>query len=86
MTLWVYICKDRRDDLVIRISPDAGRFISVAGRSGENICYVRPFGIPFDALAHKHLLGDLSFRTLTETIKKYEPQTLIWLRTLKYKK
>ncbi|WP_139265152.1 hypothetical protein [Bacteroides ihuae] len=48
----------------------------------EEILYLRPFLIPFDALAHKHLLDDLSEETIQRFIRKNKEETNAYIRNI----
>ena len=70
---WVYIIEDGRRHITIGISEDIESKIRRL-INGEKLTYLRHFLQPFDALAHKHLLEDLSaesVRALTKAFHKH---------------
>ena len=79
MNLWVYIYKDGNSDLKVALTTSDHSIISYRH---VQILYLRPFTIPFDAVAHKHLLSILSKKTVLDWIDKYKEETKIWLKTL----
>lgn len=85
MVLWVYISKDGNTDLrvgmKVALSGAEGRLISSLKPTGE-IVYLRPFNLPFDALAHKHILSDLSKKSVLLWIKKNKEETKKWLNVI----
>jgi len=74
MVHWVYISKNSQGVLKVALSDDTGKLLSEI-KPDEQIVYLRPFKFPFDALAHKHLLGALSKRSVLFLIKKYRKET-----------
>ena len=81
MKLWIYIYEDENGDLKIGIL--AKDHILMSGLlQKENVVYLRPFEIPFDAIAHKHLLDTLSRKSVLDWIEKHKEETKIWLKTL----
>lgn len=85
MVLWVYVSKDSESNLRVGLKASLagaqGRILSCLKPSGE-IVYLRPFKIPFDALAHKHILDDLSKETVLDWIKKHNQETQKWLTVI----
>ncbi len=81
MLHWVYISKNRQGILKIALSDDIGKCLSEM-KLDEQIIYLRPFKLPFDALAHKHLLGDLSKASVLFLIKKNQKETERLLRSV----
>ena len=79
MTQWVYIYQDSLGQLTIALTMDIRQSLAMLAPSSKQVCYLRPFNIPFDALAHKHLLDDLSFTSLKFLIRKNKYQTSCWL-------
>ena len=59
---WVYITEES----------DAGMTI---GFSAEMDKMLRSFPVPFDALAYKHLLEDLSLKTIRRFIRSHQAET-----------
>ena len=82
MTHWVYIYEDGENDLRLALSTDVGIIISSL-KTKMRIVYLRQFELPFDALAHKHLLEDLSRKSALHWINKHKEETEIWLRVTK---
>ena len=81
MKLWIYIYEDKNGDLKIAIS--ATNYILMSGLlQNMRIVYLRPFEIPFDAIAHKHLLDSLSKKNVLYWIDKHKEETKLWLKTL----
>lgn len=74
MLHWVYILKNSQGVLKVALSDDIGKLLSVM-KPDEQIVYLRLFKYPFDALAHKHLLGALSRKSVLFHIKQYEKET-----------
>nr|WP_320039474.1 hypothetical protein [uncultured Bacteroides sp.] len=74
MIHWVYISKNSQGVLKIALSDDTDKLLSEI-KPDEQIVYLRPFKFPFDALAHKHLLGALSKKSVLFLIKKYGKET-----------
>ena len=79
MMHWVYIYEDGENDLRLALSTDVGTIISNL-KTKMRIVYLRQFELPFDALAHKHLLEDLSRKSALHWINKHKEETEIWLR------
>ena len=79
MTQWVYIYEDSLGQLAIALTMDIRQSLSVLTPFSKQICYLRPFNVPLDALAHKHLLDDLSYVSLKHLIRKNKYQTACWL-------
>ena len=82
MQQWVYIYKDLAKHFVIGVTADIFRTLSTVKDDGMQICYLRPFDIPFDAMAHKKLLDSLTSNTIKNLIKTNKIQTSIWLDQL----
>jgi hypothetical protein len=85
MAQWVYIYDDGEGIISIGLTSYVKKMISDIKGHGKKILYLCPFCTPFDAVAHKHLLDDLSLRSVTHLIKKHQEQTKIWLNVLKNK-
>lgn len=81
MKLWIYIYKDENSDLKIGLAATDELLISGLLQN-VRIVYLRPFEIPFNAIAHKHLLVSLSKESVLYWIDKHEEETKIWLKTL----
>ena len=79
--LWVYIYEDKNGDLKISLSVTDNILIFDLLQN-VRIVYLRPFEIPFDAIAHKHLLTSLSKKSVLFWIDKHKQETKIWLSTL----
>lgn len=67
---WVYIAEDRKGGMTIGFSVAMSRTLIEVSMREETIKYLRPFSVPFDGLAHKHLLGDLSKDTLRDLVRR----------------
>ena len=78
MKLWVYICENGNGDLKIGLSVTVDNLMSNLLPKIQ-ILYLRNFNIPFDAIAHKHLLDDLSKESVLCYINKHKHQTEAWL-------
>lgn len=74
MTQWVYMAKDFSGRLIIGMAPEPGSLDELS-RNGKDIVYLRKFSCPLDAAAHKHLLDDLSTKTLEWLIRRYKRKT-----------
>ena len=81
MNLWVYIYKDGNNDLKVALTTSVHSILSYR-QLNMPILYLRPFTIPFDAVAHKQLLSILSKKTVLDWIDKHKEETKIWLKTL----
>ena len=77
MEHWVYIYKYEGDDLKIALSSNIDSILNLKPKG--KVVYLRPFEFPFDALAHKHLLEDLSKESVLCWIKKHHKDTDVWL-------
>lgn len=82
MEHWIYINKDSENVLRVAISTSLGNIVSNP-KLIEQIVYLRPFNLPFDAIAHKHLLDYLSKETVLKYIDKHKNETNRWLRTIR---
>ena len=85
MVLWVYIINDGEAGLTVGLKialPAAVGRIIPSFKPKEKILYLRPFKVPFDALAHKHLLDHLSKETVKCWIKSHKEETKIWLNVI----
>ena len=72
---WVYITGDSEAGITIGFSAEMDKtFLKLSAR-GKHLFYLRSFSIPFDALAHKHLLDDLSLKTIKKFIRIYQAET-----------
>ena len=63
---WVYIAENRRGGMTIGFSVAMSRTLIEVSMREETITYLRPFSVPLDGLANKHLLEDLSKDTLRD--------------------
>ena len=81
MTHWVYIYEDESSNLTIGITATMNMVTSKL-KLKELIVYLRPFELPFDALAQKHLLGDISKESLLYWIEKHKEATKKWLNVM----
>lgn len=81
MTHWVYIYEHGNNDLTIGITVTMNMVTSKL-KLNKLIVYLRPFELPFDALAHKHLLGDISKESLLYWIEKHKDDTKKWLNVM----
>jgi hypothetical protein len=79
MVYWVYLLKDERGNFTTFLSSYLKRAISLI-ECKEKIVYIRPFTVPMDAVAHKHLLDDLSYDSLHRLVVRYKKQTEILLK------
>ena len=72
---WVYITEDGGAGITIGFSAEMDKtFLKLSAR-GKPLFYLRSFSIPFDALAHKHLLEALSLKTIRRFIRTYQAET-----------
>ena len=78
MKHWVYIYKDGKNSLKIALSADIYNII-LSLQSKLPIVYLRPFELPFDAIAHKHLLESISKESVLHWIEKNKEETKVWL-------
>ena len=78
MKHWVCIYEDEKGSLRITLKTSDDNNTSNR-QLDESIVYLRPFEIPFDAIAHKHLLDELSKRSVKDWIDKHKAETIIWL-------
>ena len=79
MNHWVYIYEDEKSSLRIALKTSDDNNLSNL-LLNKPIVYLRPFEIPFDAIAHKHLLDDLSKESVLNWIDKHREETEVWLR------
>lgn len=79
---WVYIIRNQEGFLSIKFSSGIKASLSDLMQGRDSILYLRPFLIPFDALAHKHLLDNLSGETIRQFIRKNRQITKIYIRAL----
>ena len=72
---WVYITEDSEAGITIGFSAEMDKtFLKLSAR-GTPLFYLRSFSIPFDALAHKHLLEALSLKTIRRFIRNHREET-----------
>ena len=76
--LWVYIYEDQQGSLIIALATSCGAIL-INGPLKLPIVYLRPFDIPFDALAHKLLLETLSGESVRDWINRHKLETEVWL-------
>lgn len=81
-THWVYISEYANGELSTGITSEIDNIISSILLRGCDVVYLHPFNSPFDALAHKHLIDDLSKRTVKAMIKRERIQTKVRLKTI----
>lgn len=81
MKLWVYIYENKKGDFKIALATSVKNITSVQ-QLKQTIVYLRPFEIPFDAIAHKYLLDYLSKETVLKWIDKHKEETKKWLKFL----
>ncbi|MBN2661628.1 MAG: hypothetical protein JXR54_10205 [Tannerellaceae bacterium] len=74
MIHWVYIMEDEQAGWRIGISANIDKVLFEM-KPDERVLYLHPFGSPFDGVAHKHLLDDLSKNTVRYLIKKQKVET-----------
>ncbi|OJV90682.1 MAG: hypothetical protein BGO34_03690 [Bacteroidia bacterium 44-10] len=74
MIHWVYIMEDEQYCWRIGISANIDKVLSEI-KTDECVVYLHPFASPFDGVAHKHLLDDLSKSTLRYLIRKQKVET-----------
>ncbi len=79
---WVYISEDANGGLSTRITSEIDNIMFCVLVSGCDVVYLHPFNSPFDALAHKHLIDDLSRRTVKDMIKREKIQTKMRLKMI----
>jgi len=72
---WVYITEDSEGKITIGFSAEMNKTFFELSVRGENFSYLKSFSIPFDALAHKHLLDDLSQKTIRKLIRTHREET-----------
>ena len=72
---WVYITEDNEGKITIGFSAEMNKTFFELSARGGNFSYLRSFSIPFDALAHKHLLEALSLKTIRRFIRTYQAET-----------
>ena len=72
---WVYITEDGKAGISIGFSAEIDKNILEFSSSGKSLLYLRSFSTPFDALAHKHLLEDLSSKTIRIFIRNHREET-----------
>ncbi|WP_373718654.1 hypothetical protein [Bacteroides heparinolyticus] len=70
MSHWVYISKDKQGVMIVGFSPSIQSSLHNISVRGDTILYLRPFKVPFDALAHKYLLEHLSASTVRTIIRR----------------
>ncbi len=80
---WVYIMQDSRQRLSVGISPSTKSAFSLYSNIDRKMLYLRAFTVLFDAVAHKHLLEDLSFQTLEYLCHRNKKTTKVWIDFLK---
>ena len=76
---WVYIYEDKKGSFRIALTTSDDNIISNP-QLNVPIVYLRSFDIPFDAIAHKHLLDDLSYKSVLNWIDKHKEETSLYLR------
>ncbi|WP_314941327.1 hypothetical protein [Porphyromonas endodontalis] len=74
-TYWVYITEDSESGITIGFSTEMDKTLFELSMRGETLSYLCSFSIPFDALAHKHLLEDLSLKTIRRFIRNHREET-----------
>lgn len=72
---WVYITEDSESGITIGFSTEMDKTLFELSMRGATLSYLCPFSIPFDALAHKHLLEDLSPRTIRRFMRSHREET-----------
>ncbi len=72
---WVYITEDSEGKITIGFSAEMNKTLFELSARGESLSYLNSFSIPFDALAHKHLLDDLSQKTIRKFIRNHREET-----------
>lgn len=77
----VYIFEDKSHILRIGLSSDIRKCTS-SNSEDERLVYLRLFLEPFDAVAHKHMLDDLSVETVRHIIYKHREITDVLMKTL----
>jgi hypothetical protein len=82
MKQWVYIYENCDGVLTIGLTPYVEKCLSEIRERGENIIYLCPFSTPFDAVAHKHLLDDISQESVRNLIRKQKEVTEVWLNVV----
>lgn len=79
MIYWVYIIKDGADRLTAGLSSELCNFL--IRDHFHSVVYLRPFTIPIDAVAHKHLLDDLSLSSLWKLVRNNQEFTNMIMKT-----
>ena len=77
-TCWVYIVKNETGEITIGFSLDMDKKFTEISMRKEKLYYLRPFGNPFDGLAHKHLLDSLSKDTINHLVRRNRERTEIY--------
>ena len=72
---WVYITEDSESGITIGFSTEMDKTLFELSMRGATLSYLCSFSIPFDALAHKHLLEDLSPRTIRRFMRSHREET-----------
>ena len=72
---WVYITEDSKSGITIGFSTEMDKTFFELSMRGTTLSYLCPFSSPFDALAHKHLLEDLSPETIRRFIRSHRKET-----------
>lgn len=75
---WVYIVENERGEIAIGFSVEMSKTLTEISIRKEKISYLRPFGEPFDGLAHKHLLDSLSQDTVRYLVRRNWEQTEVY--------
>ena len=75
---WVYILRNESGEITIGFSVDMDEKFTEISMRKEKLYYLRPFGNPFDGLAHKHLLDSLSKDTINHLVRRNRERTEIY--------
>ena len=72
---WVYITGESDAGMTIGFSAEMDKMLLILSTCGKRLFYLRSFPVPFDALAYKHLLEDLSLKTIRRFIRAHQTET-----------
>lgn len=78
MKLWVYIYEYNKGCLKTALATSVENIIA-SRQIAIKIVYLRPFELPFDAIAHKYLLDYLSKDSVMNWFNNHKEETKKWL-------
>jgi hypothetical protein len=79
ITQWVYVFESVEGWLTIGLTSYVDKCLTDAREKNEQILYLCPFNTPFDAVAHKHLLDDISQESVKNYIRAQKERTQVWV-------